>query len=408
MPALAIKSQMNLERIIKVLQFSLLSIIILLRQPLFLIHPRIWAEGSIYLYEALSKPWDIAISLPHLGYYSFFDNAVALIASVTVSLPYIPLVTTIISLCIQLWTIAILLYSDNEFLNDDIERFVVALCVIIFCPAEQWLNPINMQFWFALGTLFLITSKRIQISHQIYLILALSAGVTSLFFSPFMILRAARERNKYWIFPSLFSFVMFFIQLRALYQFEKDPHVSRFKMQFIHHIPAAIINTLVDPVFHTYSLYWKILSAILLLLIAIFLAKNWRKKNISEFFHRLIIPATVYSILSIIASVQMRGGFRYSLPIMGVIFIILINASRGLMPKRFYLIPVVIMLLSNVPTYFNTRHVYNPGWPTWYSQSKNICKQGNRTILIYPQWTGARWEMGIPAIYCEKFSNSSQ
>ena len=50
-------------------------LLIIIREPAYLTDPRIWAEeGSIYIQSYLDNGAVESLLMPHLGYYSFFNN----------------------------------------------------------------------------------------------------------------------------------------------------------------------------------------------------------------------------------------------------------------------------------------------------------------------------------------------
>ena len=179
-----------------------------LRAPLLLIEPRVWAEeGVVYMAHAVAVPWYQALISPHLGYYSLFNNVVFVIATRLFVLEYVPLFTTLAALCVQLLPFMIILWSRSPLWERPRTK-VIGTLVVLFTPlsGEVWLNTVNSQFWLLLTTFLILLEDMTQASarrtwlYRGILVLAGLTGVVSCFLGPLFALRAWFYRaREHWV-----------------------------------------------------------------------------------------------------------------------------------------------------------------------------------------------------------------
>ncbi len=139
------------------------AVVIALKGPGLLIHPRIWAEEVYYLNYALTHGfWQSLIySKPSVGYYLATANipiCLAAFASKTISLEYAPVVTTYFSLLIQLLPFLVLVYGKSHLFKS--RRWVVTACLLaVLAPTasgEIWLTSIHTKSWTGLAAFVIL------------------------------------------------------------------------------------------------------------------------------------------------------------------------------------------------------------------------------------------------------------
>lgn len=121
------------------------------REPLFFIHPRIWAEeGVIHINSFFINGLWGGLITPHLGYYSFFNNYVVAIGMTFFGLSGIAYVTTWMSFLVILLTVFSPLVLQSKFWDTDTKKILLIFFLLISGTAEIWLNTVNSQFYFCL------------------------------------------------------------------------------------------------------------------------------------------------------------------------------------------------------------------------------------------------------------------
>lgn len=131
------------------LSFALL---VCIRMPQVTLEGRLWAEeGTVFLRNALTLPWQQALFKEFGGYLNIVANGAGLLAADLVPLEWAPRVTFAIALAFQMCPPVLLVTSRAEWLQ---RPFVLPMALLlVLCPAagqEIWLNTIHSQFHLAL------------------------------------------------------------------------------------------------------------------------------------------------------------------------------------------------------------------------------------------------------------------
>lgn len=167
--------------------FAIAVILILIRNPLYLIYPRIWAEeGRDFLSNALSG--NFGIFTPQLGYLSLFNNITVQVAVHLFPLKYAAHVTTYASFLLQIITVYVIFISHGRILYPGFFGALVAVSPLIFSTPEVWLTTTSSHYWLATGTFFVLNSDRISRITIPYVLLSFLTGA-GIIFSPFFLLR---------------------------------------------------------------------------------------------------------------------------------------------------------------------------------------------------------------------------
>jgi hypothetical protein len=391
---------------IMVLVAALMAIYI--RGPQFLEKPRIWAEeGSVYLLNALENQPLASFLTPHLGYYSLFNKIAIFFSVAAFPLKYAAMVTTAFSVALQVWTCLIIYSSVGRLAKNKIHRYFLAFLPILFATPETWLNTINGQFWLATGVYFILNSESLAKSQILYLSLAFMTGVSSLFFLPYFMLRTAIEKTRALITISAIGAAAAMIQFSSLFHTQVGG-AGRFKLEYLANAPFGFLKTITP--FHKPlpSLIFAIFIVIAVFVHATTLLKFKDKIGIVY----TIVSLLTYTLLSVLASVSMIGGGRYGMPVYcGLVAIALSNLwlAKRLRNSKLYLVCMVILVASEVLTFFDLNTVYSENWPNWYQQVQTRRCDQDSEILIFPQWRGAQWKIALPrdsGIECRRASAS--
>lgn len=363
-------------------------IAIYIRGPQFFEAPRIWAEeGRIYLQNALENQTLLSFLTPHLGYYSLFNKISILFAAEAFPLKHAALVTTLFSAALQIWTCLIIYSCSGRLARNKIHRFFLALLPVFLSDPEVWLNTINGHFWLATGTYFVLNSEKITRSQILYIFLAFMTGVSSLFFLPYFMLRAANEKTKQLFAITAIGGMATVIQLSSLFATSLGGK-NRFNPEYLSNIPNGIMETL-TPYAHD-GLQLKIVFLIYIAFAVYIFAKNLIKHNDKLGPVYGIISLLTYTILSIISSHHMAGGVRYGTPVyIGLLAIAISNLflAKNIGRQKFYIACTILLIASKIAAFFNSNMYYWHSEPGWRQQmQKRKCDQEAQISIFPPGW----------------------
>jgi hypothetical protein len=175
------------------------AVLMALKGPGLLLHPRIWAEEVYYLNDALTHGFwhNLIYSKPSVGYYLLTANIPiigAAIVSKTIGLEYAPFVTTYFSFLVQLLPFAILIYGKSHLFRTRL--LVAAGCfLILLAPTtsgEIWLTSIHTKSWTGLAAFVILfedmsawSKKRTILFRFIILFCGLSGPYAAILFPIF-------------------------------------------------------------------------------------------------------------------------------------------------------------------------------------------------------------------------------
>lgn len=411
----------------------LLSITVLVlnigRCPELFVSPRFFAEeGATYFASAYQQSFIANLFSAHFGYYTLY-NQLATSLAVQVPLENAPLVTTMLSLLVQVGISFYVLWGDLPFIKTLPRRACLAVAIPLVSWPGHWLTIIGTQCWFAAGTFLVLLStgcfpnRRRFLLTGCFLLLAGLTGVVSCFLLPAYGWRAIREKSQEFAGYALILFVCLLVHagvlLHALlssaadvacrflpanlstalgktlvYQFaipfsgrsffEQQPFVAagtvlKAALEACFGITLLIHNLFVLP----------LLAGIFVLLIT--LVAIWQNRTRLE-VQIIGIALVVVSILSNICSINSAGGPRYyflpSLMLL-VLFIGLTNLKCR---------PVVILLGALVCTALvgngyeyrsiMLKQAYNPGYPVWRTELARWRANPAYQLNIWPNsWT---------------------
>jgi len=173
---------------------------ILLRVPILVVHPRLWAEeGTLYLAAALSEPWWRALLSPRGGYLALVSNAVTLVAGRLLPLEMAPVMTETAALAVQMLPAVVLLRQARSAgpLRPDVLLALAALLLAV--PSqEMWLTTTNVQLHFCVATGLILAFPAVAGSVFERGVLGMSAlnGLASVVLIPLFWLRVLLGDNR--------------------------------------------------------------------------------------------------------------------------------------------------------------------------------------------------------------------
>lgn len=128
------------------------ALVIALRYPDLFFEPRIWGEeGSIYLQNAYSKPWDQAMFSTAQGYLLLSVTVPTTLAAHLVPMEYVAHFTMGVAFAVQLIPIALIVWGRAPIWRNLLTR-AIGIAVVLLNPLgeEIWLTTDCLQFHFAL------------------------------------------------------------------------------------------------------------------------------------------------------------------------------------------------------------------------------------------------------------------
>jgi hypothetical protein len=175
------------------------AVAIVLRAPVLLLHPRLWAEeGIVYFAFAHAHGLWTDLTTSQLGYYSLVDNLAAALAAKAVPLERAPLVTTLVALLAQLLPFVLILRSKSTRWPNLRTKVLACIAVLVVPPSgEIWLNSINSQFFLCVVT-FLLLLEPVDRPEPLRIALLLVSGfsgVVSCYLTPLFLWKARRDKT---------------------------------------------------------------------------------------------------------------------------------------------------------------------------------------------------------------------
>jgi len=137
-------------------------LVIFLREPLFFLEPRLWAEEGTHYYAyayhySQGSLWYKGLLNVQRGYFALWPNVASTVAANLVPVEHAPLVTTLMALLIQLIPLGLIIWSNAEFWASPLKK-ITGMLIYLLTPlsGEIWLNTINSQFYLALAAILIL------------------------------------------------------------------------------------------------------------------------------------------------------------------------------------------------------------------------------------------------------------
>ncbi len=237
------------------------------REPAFFLSPRLWAEeGSLYLNYAYSHSWWDAFVAPQLGYYSFFGNLWALLASRLIPFSGVAYFYLFGALAVQMIPLVIIWTSRAEIWKGECHKVLgIAMVLFTLLNGELWLTTTGSQFTFSLIAFLILLEPLNQMgafrrwSSRVLLLISSCTGVLSLFLLPIYSVSLLWERSRERFIQLAVLLVGGVVQLMAfLMSYSEVGFVSRrfSEVSALLLSPVIFVRTLLLPFFGPETSQW--------------------------------------------------------------------------------------------------------------------------------------------------------
>lgn len=383
----------------KLLTVALLVLFAFAREPRLFLFPRIWAEeGSVYIQSVFANGVLGSLLLPHLGYFSLFNNFVVAGGLALFGLDGVAYATTYASLVVMLLSVCAPLILRSPLWETGLKKSILVVYALIVSSGEIWLNTVNAQFYFCLFACFLLFSEKQEIrggrAAYVLFMTSISAftGVTSVVLFPFFAYRVLTRRNNYRIEISVCAilFVGLIVQMVALLVQLSGEGLGRLSLANVPNLASGFLNTFLTNVGALPALVQGLFLAALVVLGGVSYVRS--KISILPLFLALYL-CLVFSLFSL----GMSGGPRYGYPVAVLIFLFLINASSGaegsLQAVR--KISVATVFFAAVAQFGNMTPYYESYWLGFSQENILRSQTGQRFLMLFPQGPGSTWRIEI-------------
>lgn len=358
-------------------------LLVVLRAPILVLRPRIWAEeGSVYLQAAYDRGWS-ALFEPHFGYLSLLANLAGLLASLA-PLGAAPTVTLIISAVVQCIPAWLILRSRASVLARPWVR-MLALVALVLAPSatgEIWLNSINSQHFLGLACcLLLLDPPAHRWRGQGLWILALAglSSPASIFLLPLFLVRSYALRTPA---ASVVLGLCLPVQLAAHLadQGNRPPPVDM--VSRVAYVIRAFAQLFANP-----STGRVILGPLVLVVVTWMV---WRAR----------VPVAVVAWLATVTSAGLAtwfslggvGGQRYAYAPGCCLAIALLAVATARGTRRWVRGVAWAMLLTyfvmGLITYFAMDAYVGPNFPDWQGQALAFQARARENLVAWPIWEG--------------------
>lgn len=370
-------------------------IAIFLREPLYFIQPRIWAEeGSVHIQAVLDHGLIGSIFLPHLGYFSLANNIIASVGFKLFGLDGIAYFTTFSSLILMLLCITAPLYLKSQFWDDDFKRITLVFFALFLSYQEIWLNTVNLQFYFCLFGCLLFLSDIDQINGVKFiavialLLFCAMTGVTTVVLVPFFIYKCRKagwNRKHVSILSVLLAGLL--IQLLSLVYLSMGEQVTRFSLENLPSFPGGLLRTFASiftevPLGLRYVLFGGLIYI---------LRKNlfvMRELNFP------LLMAVYLVVIFTFVSLHMRGGERYGYAPSVLIFLFMLNIYNIKRHERSFRYIFLLIFFGAIVKFFAvTDDGYNHLWIPYSANNAFTDNNGVSYIRIFPQGANRDWRI---------------
>lgn len=373
-------------------------VVIVLRNPSLIAHPRFWAEeGEVYFQYAIHHTYLESLFKTHLGYFSLFSNSASILGTL-VPLKTAPAVTTFLALVVQLIPMLLVVFGTSAYWDNVSKKIIICVLILTIPEAEIWLNTINSQFYLALSTVILLceptheyrASSRAMVI--VLLLLAFFSGPVSCFIAPLYVLKAYHTRSNWDTKIGMVAFVCAIIQASiCIYLIKYEPSEARFtnfdSSNFVKSYLADFLGIIKVVGFNDK----KNVGLALLPYVAYIFWINSKTRN----GLLIVMSFLLLTFLSLGSALNMSGSPRYGFVPTFILFVLIINEifnSSKSWSKNLAAIITIVMFTINIIFYQqgiqNNSNCYN-----WKDEVQLWENDSNYKPRISP-CTGAKtWEV---------------
>lgn len=377
-----------------------------LREPLFFLQPRIWAEeGTVHIQSVfINGPW-LSFLQPHLGYYSFFNNYVVGLGIVFLGLEKLAYLTTILSFIVSVGAILAPLILISRYWETYSKKLLLILFALSIGTPEIWANTINAQFYLGLFTCFLLLSDTTKIYgwRSFYVLVMLLhgtlTGITSVILFPFFVWKYLKQKTTTSVEKTilLVLFLGLLVQLAALFYLSTTATLGRFSLSNLPNLPYGIFRNLTSFVPTGDNI-------IRLAFLASIIAFAYQTRARLEMQSPAAIAIYLSAIFAFLA-LGMRGGGRYGYmsAVLSFIFLMNLRPTKQTKLKVFHTAVMAVLLCASSIKFFETNRFYDLNWVPYSLANAYQNPAGNLEIKIFPQWKNTNWVLTLPAGKYEKY-----
>jgi hypothetical protein len=405
----------------------------IVRCPELLLSPRFFAEeGTTYFASAFQKSFLENIFSAHYGYYTLY-NQIATSFAKLVPLEHAPLVTTFMSLIVQVGISLYVLWGELPLLATIWRRAFLALAIPLISWPGHWLTIIGTQCWLGAGTfLLLLSSNRSRplagyAARAGYLLVAGLTGVISCFMIPAYFLRAVKEKSMEFfayagilflcvpvhtgvLFDALLSSspevadrfmsntLATMLGKTVVYQFA-IPFTGRgfFEQQLLVDIGSSI-KTIFENVFGVNLLVHDLFVMPLLTGVAVIILTTviiWQNRSILD-VQLITVTLLTIGILSNFCSINSAGGPRYYFVPSLIMLTLYIGIKEMKSCRPVVAAAVLVMLCTLLGNGIEFRSImnkqaYRPDYPDWRAELVLWRATPSYQINIWP----TSWKMNL-------------
>jgi len=414
----------------RVVVLLLVVLVIALKGPDLLIHPRIWAEEVFYLNYSLTHGIfsSLIYSSPSLGYYLLTANVpsvLAAAASKTFGLEYASFVTTYFSFLIQVVPFVVLLYGKSRLFKTP-PMTAIACALILFAPTtsgEIWFTSIHTKNWTGLAVFLLLfedmsewTVARTWFFRVLVVLCGLSGPYSVITFPLFLLSYWIYRERERLVHAGLLSACFIIDVLVSIGELQAG-HMGLRRVDFT--LDSAVINVFVYQVLHsvlgTHAIPFArhyldlgnvirvatavprggrviLAAAVSALVMAGLLTMFWRKFRSPQTL--LVAGFLLFAAFTAATALWGLPHNRYAfLPGLAFLFLPLSMWNGGSRARRAAAFCVLACALySGIRDYPKFWVEFGAGQPSWAVEVQKWKRDANYNPLVWPDWFGARLE----------------
>jgi len=367
----------------RVVLFLCSILLISVREPALLLHPRLWAEeGCIFYQYALHQSIYTIFTTVHVGYLTLFNSIVSSLQAKVFPIENAAIVSTYMGFLVQLIPVYIIIFTSPKFWDTPLKKIICSFIIIVVLAPELSLNTTNSHFIFGLVTFLIMINNTTALSRlqkYFFRLLLLIGGLTgpaSILFIPTFLVKAYYQKNKEKYIQaailSICGLIQAFIILYAIL-YNNTYHrlaehnyartISHFFTDNFSMIPHASVSYL-----HGITFYAGFLFGVLMFVYYVYLLIANKKD--SDYVLSLI-SLFIVGTCSTLGSLHMAGSPRYAY-IPSCIFLIVITSEFlkriSLVNKTHYIAGLVLFICLSANTvyyHYGMRNVYADSYPKW-------------------------------------------
>ena len=394
----------------------ILIILSFLREPLFFVNPRVYAEdGSLYIQSVYENGPLKNLFQPIINYYSFFPNFISSFGLYFFGLFNMAYVLSYSSYLIILLTVTGPMYLPSKYWEKPWKKIILSLFSLLIGSGEIWMFAAGTQFYFCLFGAFLLLSKLEELrGFTFFLVISIfllgaTSGPPIAILAPFFIWKYFCESKKTLIDKTILLLSLFglIVQIISVIYFSLNYNTTRVDYKNIINFPEGLFGNSTGIIAVGDYLRWsycfkflEIFSKLgkeggclawgvirLFFLAPLILLMIFSKKIFLNF--KILILTSYLAFFFTLFSIGMKWGPRYSFVPAVLLFIFLINIfSKDRKIFNFFLsINIVILFFLAITKYFDMTNYYNSDWTTFSINNLSINDNNDIIIKIFPQYS---------------------